>query len=97
MFSFIQPWTEMTSLKPKLALGLVLLAALLGCSRLTLENYGKITVGMHYDEVIKLIGKPDHCDDTMGVRSCDWKDGKSSVHVNFVGDQVLLYSSSDLK
>jgi len=78
-----------------LLLGLAL--ALLGCSKLTLENYSKITVGMPYDEVTRLIGPPDQCDDVMGVRSCQWGDEKRSVHVNFLAGQVLLYSSSNLK
>ena len=78
-----------------LLLGLML--TLLGCSKLTLENYSKITVGMPYDEVTRLIGPPDQCDDVMGVRSCQWSDDKRSIHVNFVAGQVLLFSSSNLK
>ncbi len=78
-----------------LAMGLLLV--LLGCSKLTLENYSKITVGMSYDEVVKLIGAPDQCDDVMGVRSCRWGSGNRSVNVNFLGGKVLLYSSSNLQ
>lgn len=74
-----------------------LLLTILGCSKLTLENYNKITVGMPYDEVTRLIGPPDHCDDVMGVRSCEWGDEKRSIHVNFLAGQVLLFSSSNLK
>ena len=40
-----------------LLLGLVL--TMLGCSKLTLENYNKIAVGMQYDEVTQLIGPPE--------------------------------------
>jgi hypothetical protein len=78
-----------------LLLGLLL--AMLGCSKLTLENYDKIGVGMSYDEVTRLIGPPDRCDDVMGVRSCSWGDEKRNVHVNFLGGKVLLFSSSNLK
>lgn len=74
-----------------------LLLAILGCSKLTLENYRKITVGMPYDKVVQLIGPPEQCDDVMGVRSCSWGDDKRAVHVNFLADQVLLFSSSNLK
>lgn len=77
------------------AMGLVL--AMLGCSRLTLENYSQISVGMRYDEVTRLIGSPDRCDDVMGVRTCRWGDDKQSIHVNFVGGKVLLFSSSNLR
>jgi hypothetical protein len=87
----------MNQMKLQSLIGLGLLLALVGCSKLTMENYSKIAVGMRYDEVVKLIGKPDRCDDAMGVRSCRWGDEAHSAHVNFVGDQVLLYSSRNLK
>jgi hypothetical protein len=74
-----------------------LLLALLGCSQITLENYGKITVGMPYDDVTQLLGKPDQCDDVMGVRNCKWGDDKRYVNVSFVAGKVLLFSSSNLK
>lgn len=76
---------------------LSLLLALLGCSRLTLENYNKLAVGMSYDEVVQLIGKPAQCDDLMGLRSCTWGDESRSVQVSFAGDKVLLFASKNLK
>lgn len=80
-----------------LALALALTITLSGCSKLTAENYGKLAAGMSYDEVVQLIGKPDHCDDVMGFRSCAWGDESRSVHVQFAGDKVLLFSSSNLR
>ena len=82
------------TIRTALAMGLML--ALLGCGKLTLDNYNKITMGMTYDEVVQLIGKPDNCDDLMGVRSCLWGDDERSVTVNFVSGKVLLFSSSNL-
>ena len=76
---------------------MALALALLACSKLTLENYNKITTGMDYNEVTQLIGSPSHCDDVMGVRSCQWGDDKRSINVNFVGGKVLLYSSRNLE
>jgi hypothetical protein len=84
-------------MNPRTLLGLSLLLILLGCTKLTMENYDKIAVGMTYDQVVKLIGQPDKCDDVMGMRTCTWGDKKRSVHVSFAGDQVLLYSSNNLK
>lgn len=78
-----------------LAMGLMLV--LLGCGQLTLENYNKITMGMSYDEVTQLIGKPDSCNDLMGVRSCQWGNEKRSVNVNFVSGKVMIFSSSNLQ
>jgi len=77
------------------AMGLLLV--MLGCSKVTLENYNKISVGMSYEEVTQLIGPPDECDDVMGVRNCLWGDEKRSINISFVGDKVLLFASNNLQ
>ena len=84
-------------MKVKSLVGAALLLLVLGCSPLTQENYNKITVGMSYDQVTALIGKPDTCDDVMGVRNCVWGDEKRSVQVGFVADKVVLFSANNLK
>jgi len=84
-------------MKIQTAWAMSLMLVLLGCGKLTLENYNKITMGMTYDEVTQLIGKPDRCDDLMGVRSCQWGDEKHSANVDFVSGKVLLFSSSNLQ
>ncbi len=73
-----------------------LLLAVSGCSRLTVQNYSKIAVGMSYGDVTGFIGTPTKCDDVMSLRNCTWKDGKRSVSVTFAGGKVLLFSSSNL-
>ena len=83
-------------MKIRIVLGISLLLVTLGCSKLSLENYNKVAVGMHYDEVVTLLGAPGKCDDVMGVRNCQWGDEKRSVSVSFVGGKVLLYASSNL-
>ncbi len=84
-------------MKTRIVLGISLLLVMLGCSKLSLENYNKIAVGMPYDEVTTLLGAPEKCDDVMGVRNCQWGDEKRSVNVSFVGGKALLYASSNLK
>ncbi len=84
-------------MKIHVLIAFTLLLALIGCSKMTQENYNKISVGMPYDEVVKLIGKPDKCDDVMGLRSCTWGDDSQSIDVKFAGDKTLLFSSKNLK
>ena len=84
-------------MKIRTVLTMSLLLVMLGCGKLTLENYNKITTGMTYEEVTGLIGSPDQCDDVLGVRSCEWGNEKRSVKVSFVGGKVILFSSSNLK
>jgi hypothetical protein len=75
----------------------VLLAMLLGCSKLTPENYGKIRPGLTYDAIIAILGKPDTCSGALFVKNCVWGNEQKNITVNFVGDKVLLYSSKNLK
>jgi len=84
-------------MKIRTALTIGLLLVMLGCSKVTLENYNKISVGMSYEEVTQLIGPPDECDDVMGVRNCLWGDEKRSINISFVGDKVLLFASNNLQ
>ena len=83
-------------MKAKTFLGMSLLLVLLGCSKLTLENYNKITVGMSFDEVAGLIGKPKTCSDVIGIQNCTWGDEKRSVSVSFAGGKVLLFAAHNL-
>jgi hypothetical protein len=77
---------------------LLCLVLLMGCgNKLSLENYRKIGVGMPYDNVVQLIGKPDRCDDVMGLRNCTWGDASRSINVSFAGGKTLLFGASNLK
>ena len=79
-------------------LSLIVLSLLsVGCTRLTVENYNKIAMGMPYDEVVQAIGKPDRCDDLMGLRNCVWGDESHSIQVSFAGGKAMLFSSKNLK
>lgn len=84
-------------MKIRTALTMSVLLLMLGCSKLTLENYSKIDTGMTFEEVTALIGSPERCDDVLGIRNCEWGDEKRSVKVSFVGGKVILFTSSNLK
>jgi hypothetical protein len=71
--------------------------ALAACSRLTVENYNQLRVGMKYDEVRELLGAPARCSDLMTVKSCTWGDDQRYVQVSFVADQVILFNSENLR
>lgn len=79
------------------ALALMLIAALLGCSKLSTENYDKLKMGMSFAEVRTLLGDPTRCDDLMTVRSCTWGDENRHVNVSFVADQVVLFNATNLR
>ena len=80
-------------------IGLVLCAAVLllaGCSKLTTENYDKLEIGMQYDAVVDLLGKPDTCSGALGLKNCRWGDDDRFILVNFAGDRVVLFSGEGL-
>lgn len=84
-------------MKIQSAIGMCLIMVLSACSKLTLENYNKIEAGMSYEDVTSLIGKPEKCNDVMGIRNCTWGDEKRSVNVSFVGGKALLFASKNLE
>lgn len=73
------------------------LLLLAGCSKLTNENYKKLAAGMEYDAVVAVIGTPDNCSETLGVKSCVWGDDSKNIKVKFVADKATLFSNSGLQ
>lgn len=79
----------------------VVLAALLlllaGCSKVTKENYDKLSVGMSYDSVVSILGNADKCDESIGVKSCRWGDENSFISIQFIGEKASLFSNKNIK
>lgn len=82
----------------KYQLPAIVLLALLAtaCSKLTQANYDRVKAGMPYDEVTIVLGQPDKCDVTLGVKSCTWGDDSKHININFVGDKVLLTNAKNI-
>ncbi|MEN8237541.1 MAG: DUF3862 domain-containing protein [Pseudomonadota bacterium] len=79
---------------------LALLTTLLftaGCSKVTKENYDKLEMGMEYSEVIAIFGNPNSCTESIGLKSCIWGNETKNIKVNFLGDQIMVISSTGLK
>ena len=67
------------------------------CSKLTADNYAKIKTGMSSQEVQTLIGRPDRCDDLVGLKTCVWGDDSRNISINFVADRVVLSSAHNIR
>lgn len=74
----------------------LILLMVVGCSKLTMENYNRLKMGMAYNEVVEIIGPPDKCSDVMGVRNCAWGNEQESINVTFAGDKVLFFIGNGL-
>ncbi|WP_115718594.1 outer membrane protein assembly factor BamE [Gallaecimonas mangrovi] len=74
-------------------LPIVVAALLTGCSKVTVKNYNELSVGMNRDKVEDILGSPNNCGDAvLKAQSCQWKDGKKTITVQFLGDTVAVYS-----
>jgi hypothetical protein len=80
----------------KLLIGLGCLA-LSACSKLTVENYDKLTMGMSYQQVTDIIGSPVSCDEVIGTRTCQWGDDNANVRATFISDKAITFTHKGLK
>jgi hypothetical protein len=69
----------------------------LGCSKVSKENYDKLKVGMAYEEVVNIIGSPDSSSETFGTKTCLWGSGKKRIKVSFIGSKAVAFSSKGLR
>jgi hypothetical protein len=88
--SFLRYWL----LAPLAAV--ILIAA---CSKVTPENYAKVSAGMSREEVYSVLGKPDEVSGggigKMVVSSETWKGPRNTIHITFGGESVALKTISD--
>ena len=71
--------------------------ALAGCSKVSKENYDKIKIGMSYDKVVGVLGKPDTCEEpVLKTKSCTWGSPDKQIKIKFVGDFVAWRSSKGI-
>ena len=73
------------------------LLALTGCSKVSKENYDKIKIGMSYEEVFGVLGKPDTCEEPiMKTKSCMWVSSDKQIKIKFAADIVAWPSSEGI-
>lgn len=77
-----------------LSLSCLLLAS---CSKLTMENYNQLKVGMSYQQVSAIIGDADSCDEVLGTRSCVWGEAEQQIKAGFVADKAIAFSHKGLQ
>ena len=72
------------------------LMLLVGCSKVTKENYDQLKSGMSQAEVEAVLGSSDMCTETFGTKTCSWGNEDRNITINFVGDTVLVLSNKGL-
>lgn len=81
----------------RLALAAAALVALAACNKVTAENYAKVRVGMGYEEVVAVLGKPTSCDEVAAFKSCRWGDEQSNATIRFAANKVVLHTAKNIK
>ncbi|WP_213607952.1 DUF3862 domain-containing protein [Pseudoalteromonas sp.] len=78
---------------------LIIAAAVLSlaaCSKVNLENYEKIKIGMDKTEVEALLGGADHCVEKTLHTNCIWGDDTKNIEITLVSNKVTLFSKKGL-
>ena len=71
--------------------------ALTGCSKVNKENYDKIKIGMSYEDIVNVLGKPDTCEESvLKTKSCLWGSSDKQIKIKFVVDTVAWRSSEGI-
>ena len=66
--------------------------SLAACSKVRLENYEKIEVGMDKAEVEAILGSADNCVEKTLHTNCVWGDESKNIEITLVSDKVTIYS-----
>ncbi|MEO2265781.1 outer membrane protein assembly factor BamE domain-containing protein [Pseudoalteromonas pernae] len=83
-------------MKKSLFVGIAAALTLTACSKVTLENYEQLEVGMDRAEVEALLGSPSACEEKTLHTNCVWGSDSKNIQVTLVSDKVTLYSEKGL-
>ena len=68
--------------------------AFVGCSKVNKVNYDKIKIGMSYEEIVGILGKPATCGEPiLKTKNCMWGIPDKHIEIKFVGETVVWRSS----
>ncbi|HEA18429.1 MAG: DUF3862 domain-containing protein [Pseudoalteromonas prydzensis] len=71
--------------------------SLAACSKVSLENYEKIEIGMDKTAVEAILGSADSCVEKTLHTNCTWGDDSKNIEITLVSDKVSLYSKTGLE
>nr|WP_314902168.1 outer membrane protein assembly factor BamE [uncultured Deefgea sp.] len=75
---------------------LALLFLLAACSKITAENYQKVSTGMNRTEVVALLGEPTSTESGsfLGIEgeSAVWQNGDLQIKAQFVNQKLLAHT-----
>ena len=92
----------MTKSPSRLLSALAIALLLVACgSRISQENFNRITDGMAYADVVKILGQPKSSESrgALGITAgtAKWKDGAHQITIVFVNDKVTSKALRETK
>jgi len=80
-----------------LAIFMFSILTIVGCDKVNKENYDKVKIGMSYEEVLGILGKPDTCQDpVLKTKTCIWGSSDKQIKIKFVVATVAWRSSKGI-
>lgn len=77
-------------------LGILVLLVLTACSKVTAENYKKMSVGMSRAEVVALLGEPSSTERSSFLalegEAAVWQNGKIQIEGQFLNQKLLAHT-----
>ncbi|KID56927.1 hypothetical protein N473_20380 [Pseudoalteromonas luteoviolacea CPMOR-1] len=80
----------------KKLLAIAALISLTACSKVSIENYEKISVGMEKAELEQVLGSADSCEEKTLHTNCVWGNESKNITVTLVSGRVTLFSKKGL-
>ena len=70
--------------------------SLAACSKINIENYEKVKIGMDKADVETILGSADNCVEKTLHTNCVWGDEGKNIEITLVSNKVTLYSKHGL-
>ena len=77
---------------------ILVFVSLNGCTKLNMENYDRLKMGMEQSEVEDILGSASDCSKNLGSLDCYWGD-KEGKHINikFVAGNAVMFSHQGIE
>ena len=52
---------------------------------------------MDYDEILKILGKPDNCESVLNMKSCRWEESSKNITIKLFQTKWFFYPAMGFK
>ena len=82
----------------KISLLVVVILFVNACTKLNMQNYEQLKMGMSLKEAEAVIGQATKCSDAVGTKHCIWGNEEAKhIKINFAAGRAVLFSHQGLE